>query len=152
MNGTYLITFVCYGARIPGQEGIIHRAQNRFGAPCLAADPRLFARAKLLMTEEPYRMDVQRRAVVLQSVRDLCARRGWLLLAAHIRPTHLHVIVEAGRTPELVMTALKASASASLNRLGIDGCSSRRWARHGSTRYLWNPEDLSAAIHYLQSG
>ena len=27
-----------------------------------------------------------------------------------------------------------------------------RWARHGSTRYLWNAEELSAAISYVVSG
>ena len=47
------------------------------------------------------------------------------------------------------MTALKAFASQALNRLEIDGPDRRRWARHGSTRYLWTPKEISAAIHYV---
>lgn len=149
MGGAYLITFVCYGSHIPGQEGTVDRRQNCFGAPSEAADADLLKRSGDLMREHPYRMDARRRAIVLQSFAELCIRRHWTLLAAHIRLTHLHVVVEADRSPERVMTALKASASASLNRLAVDERHRRRWARHGSTRYLWSPQDLSAAIHYV---
>ena len=33
-----------------------------------------------------------------------------------------------------------------LNRTGLDGPGRKRWARHGSTRWLWKPEHVSAAI------
>src|SRR5258707_11092904 len=35
-----------------------------------------------------------------------------------------------------------------LNRPGLDGPVRKRWARHGSTRWLWKPENVSAAIRY----
>jgi hypothetical protein len=51
------------------------------------------------------------------------------------------------------MSTLKSSASRALNELGIDGQGERRrWARHGSTRYIWTKEQLSAAIRYVVSG
>jgi REP element-mobilizing transposase RayT len=149
VHGAYLITFVCYGSHLPGQEGIVDRRHNHVCAPTAVADARLLVRAKALMTQEPYLMDSPRRTVVLQACQEICPHRGWHLLAAHVRTTHLHVIVEADRSPEQVMIALKASASHSLNRMGIDGKDRRRWARHGSTRYLWTPEEISAAIHYV---
>jgi hypothetical protein len=36
-----------------------------------------------------------------------------------------------------------------LNRTGLDSNNRRRWARHGSTRYLWTSESVSAAMDYV---
>jgi REP element-mobilizing transposase RayT len=72
-----------------------------------------------------------------------------MLLAAHVRPSHVHVVVEADRTPELVMNALKAYASRALNESGMDQQDRRRWARHGSTLYLWTPTEIATAVHYV---
>ena len=149
MIGTYFITFVCYGSHLPGQQGIVDRNHNHIGAPTVAADAKRFARAQALMKQEPYLLNSHTRAIVLRSSQELCSHRRWYLLAAHVRTTHAHVIVEADPRPEHVMTALKASASHALNQLGIDGKDRRRWARHGSTRYLWTSEEISAAIHYV---
>jgi len=57
-------------------------------------------------------------------------------------PIGVHVIWLLGH-------AVKAFASAELNKLGIDGSIRRRWGRHGSTRYLRTPQQLSTAIHYV---
>lgn len=48
--------------------------------------------------------------------------------------------------PEKVMPAFKSYASRGLNRLGIDGPDRKRWARHGSTRWLWKDEDVQESI------
>jgi hypothetical protein len=36
-----------------------------------------------------------------------------------------------------------------LNRLGRDGSDRKRWARHGSTRWLWKDQDVQDAIRYV---
>jgi REP element-mobilizing transposase RayT len=83
---------------------------------------------------------------------DLDWRRPiWVLLAAHVRTNHVHVVVEANIRPEMAMNAFKAYASRSLNRLGSDEPDRKRWARHGSTRWLWKDEDVQAAIQYVVS-
>ncbi len=46
-------------------------------------------------------------------------------------------------------TDLKAYASRSLAEQGFDPPDRRRWARHGSTRYLWTAERVEAAIQYV---
>src|ERR1700722_1664690 len=38
---------------------------------------------------------------------------------------------------------------ACLNGLGLDEPDRMRWTRHGSTRWLWKPESVSAAIRYV---
>ncbi len=47
------------------------------------------------------------------------------------------------------MNDLKSYASRCLNRLGLDQLNRKRWARHGSTRWLWTPDNVSAAIRYV---
>jgi len=35
------------------------------------------------------------------------------------------------------------------DRLGMDAPGRKRWAWHGSTRWLWKPQSVSAAIRYV---
>ncbi len=101
------------------------------------------------MAQPLYLLDAPRRRVVLKSLREACSCRGWTLLAAHVRTNHVHVVTTANCKPEQVMTALKAYGSRALNEHALDGPSRRRWARHGSTRYLWTEDAVRAAIQYV---
>jgi hypothetical protein len=47
------------------------------------------------------------------------------------------------------MNDLKSYASRLLNKLGFDEPDRKRWARHGSTRWLWSREEVSAALEYV---
>jgi REP element-mobilizing transposase RayT len=62
---------------------------------------------------------------------------------------HVHVIVEAEGPPKKVMNDFKAYASRAWNRLEGDERGRRRWARHGSTRWLWKDRDVREAIRYV---
>jgi REP element-mobilizing transposase RayT len=101
------------------------------------------------MNQPPYELDSYRRAIVLETLQQVCLHRGWNLLAAHVRSSHVHVIVEAKSPPEKMMNDFKAYASRALNRLDGDGPSRKRWARHGSTRWLWKDQDVRDAIRYV---
>ena len=85
----------------------------------------------------------------MQAIREVCSHRGWNLFAAHVRSRHAHFVVSAQEAPEKILNDVKAYASRSLKRTGSDGDALRRWSRHGSTRYLWKPEEVGAAIHYV---
>lgn len=100
------------------------------------------------MLQYPYVLDQAGRAVVLAAIRKHCAYRGWNLLAAHVRSNHVHTIVEAETLPERIMNEFKSYASRELNRLTSDGPERKRWARHGSTRWLWKDEDVRGALEY----
>jgi REP element-mobilizing transposase RayT len=95
------------------------------------------------------RVRAKRREVVLTSVGQRCLERQWNLLAAHVRTNPVHVVVEAEARPERVMNDLKSFASRCLNRKALDGPDRKRWAWHGSTRWLWKREEVSAAIEYV---
>ncbi len=146
---TYLITWVCYGAWLPGENGAVPRTQNRFGAPFPEASPNRVRQSRKRMEQPPYRLDALRRDVVLKSLQEACSCRGWTLLAAHVRTNHVHVVIAANSHPEAVMTTLKAYASRALNRQLLDSPGRRRWARHGSTRYLLTTAAVRAAIQYV---
>jgi REP element-mobilizing transposase RayT len=144
---TYLNTFVCYGAWLPGQVGAVPCIQNAFGARLPEPDGGREQRARNEMTQEPYVLDVRRRDVVLRSLQEVCSRRGWTLLAAHVRTNHMHVVATAACKPEPMLNALKAYSSRALTHLALDSPNRRRWARHGSTRYLWTSAAVSAAFN-----
>jgi len=101
------------------------------------------------MSQAPYELDAPCREVALQTIVEVCEHRHWSLLAAHIRSNHLHVVVHAPTSPELVMNDLKAYISRRLTERGVDSPNQKRWTRHGSTRYLWKHEQVEAAIHYV---
>jgi REP element-mobilizing transposase RayT len=101
------------------------------------------------MPQPPYWLDREGRAAVLAALRGHCVYRGWSLLAAHVRTNHVRAIVEADVRPEKIMNEFKSYASRELNRPGRDGPDRKRWARHGSTRWLWKDEDVQQALQYV---
>ncbi len=145
----YLITWVCYGTWLPGQNGAVPRMQNRFGAPLPEPNTSGERQSRNRMTQQPYLLDAVRRQVVLKSLQEVCSCRGWILLAAHVRTNHVHVVTTANCKPEHVMTAMKAYGSRALNKYALDNPDRRRWARHGSTRYLWTRDAVLSAIQYV---
>jgi REP element-mobilizing transposase RayT len=109
----------------------------------------MVAWARHEMNQPHYALDEPRRQAVLHSIIERSSNRDWQLLAAHVRTNHVHVLVEAEARPERVMNDLKSFASRRLNELGFDTADRRRWARHGSTRWLWKRADVLAAVTYV---
>ncbi len=146
----YFITFACYGAHLHGdQAGSVDAHHNLPGSPLLETDPKRESAEFKRLKQAPYFLDRDTRQAVLEAISETCLLRGWSLLAAHVRPTHVHVVVEADVKPEKVMHKFKAHASQRLNSLGRDEPDRKRWARHGSTRWLWKDQDVREAIRYV---
>jgi len=118
----------------------------------IETDPQRASSELLRMDQLPYEMETRRREVVLAALRERCQQRHWNLLAAHLRMNHVHIVVEGEARPERIMNDIKSYASRCLNQLGLDEPERKHWARHGSTRWLWKPEHVSAAIHYVVDG
>ncbi|MBP7867322.1 MAG: transposase [Acidobacteria bacterium] len=145
----YFITFHTYGTRLHGDEaGSVDRETNIYGMPSLPRQPRRVAFEKDLMNGPPYDLDSPRRKIVLAAILEVVSCRGWKLAAAHVRSNHVHVVLSAPKHPDRVMNDLKAYASRHLNEMRIDPEGRKRWARHGSTRWLWTDEQVDEAISY----
>jgi len=132
-----------------GEPGSVDPAHNVPGTPIVESNSVRAAWEEQLMDQPPYHLDRIRRDAVLDAIRDVCGHRGWTLLAAHVRSNHVLTIVEAEAPPERIMNDFKAYASRHLNRMGLEEPGRKRWARHGSTRWLWKPPHVSAAIQYV---
>lgn len=104
------------------------------------------------MDQAPYSLDETRRDAVLKTIQEVCVYRGWTLVAAHVRTNHVHLVVDCAADADLAMGSFKAYASRRLNSLGLDEPQRKRWARHGSTRWLWTPEQVAQAVEYVVHG
>lgn len=118
------------------------------GTRKLGADSRRAEIERRNMKESPYLLDAAARAMVLAAIQEVCVYRGWNLLAAHVRTNHVHVVVEAEYRPEKPLRDFKAYASRALNR-AEETRRVNRWARHGSTRWLWKDQEVRDAIRYV---
>jgi REP element-mobilizing transposase RayT len=149
----YFLTFSCYGSHLHGAEaGSVDRKHSTPGSRLREPNSRLEEAERENMREEPQGLDPSARAVALESLREVCERRGWTLLAAHVRTSHVHVVVESELPPERVMNDLKAYASRRLNQMAGRGDQKKHWARHGSARWLWRDQDVREAITYVVEG
>ena len=147
---THLITFTCYGCHLHGDpEGSVDRKHNLPGSPLVEPSPQRVSAERRLMQHPPYRMDAPRRHAVLAAIVDRCSQQNWNLLAAQVRTNHIHLVVEGAVRPERILSNLKSYASLCLNQIELDEPDRKRWARHGSTRWLWEPDKVSAAIRYV---
>ena len=92
-------------------------------------------------------LDARCRLIVLEAIREVCLHRRWTLLAAHVRVRHVHAVVQADVKPEKLMNDFKAYASRRLSESGDP--SRKRWARHGSTVWLFDDQSARNAVRYV---
>ena len=143
----YFITFSCYGTHLHGRgDGSVDRRHNSPGARLIEPDPLRERTQAQRMTEPLYAMDRDTRETVLKSIRKSCTIKGWPLLAAHVRSTHVHLVVSCRENPAQVMAYLKHYATRDINAKHEIR---RRWTSHGSTRWLWEPVNVDRAIDYV---
>jgi REP element-mobilizing transposase RayT len=146
----FLISWTCYGQWLHGDgRGSVDIEHNEFGQPWLSADAERLRAVCEQMSQQPYALDAQRRSIVLQAIRQVCAHRSWRLHALYVRPWHVHVVVGGHQTPERMMNDFKAYASRALNAANLDEPGRKRWTRHGSTRHIDSEHHLAAAVHYV---
>ena len=99
------------------------------------------------MPQAPYWLDRDSRAAVLAALRGHCVHRGWSLLAAHVRTSPVHVIVEAEARPERVMNEFKSYASRELTSSEISPSRACRMMPH------WAPSaDTAPASESISEG
>lgn len=115
----YFITLARYGAHLHGDEpGSVDKRHNVPGTRLAEPNPERVALKRQQMNQVPYLLYRQRRAMVLDALREFSFERGWSVFAAHVRTNHVRAVVEADVRPEKIMHAFKSYASRSLNRLG----------------------------------
>ena len=79
---------------------------------------------------------------------DFAGYRDWHLLAAHVRTSHVHLVLVSNVPADRALVACKAAATKALNHADSDTLR-KRWSRGGSTRGLRTPAAVTAAVHYV---
>lgn len=150
----YFISFRCYGTWLHGDDrgSVNRRSFNVFGTPKIPSNPSLERSDKGSLKNPAIIFDAKQRAAVESAIREVCAVRGWILIAINVRTNHVHIVVAAGCTPELVMNSFKSYATRRLRRNGLVAADVKVWSRHGSTRYLWTEGHVEMAVNYVVSG
>jgi len=144
----YLLTFSCYGARLRGDEkGSVDRARKgRSGS--IEPSIGLMNYGRSVMTHPEARLELSEALTVLTAIRETCRLRRWTLLGAHVRSTHVHMVVDGIIETSRAIRDLKAYASRALNGNGTR----RRWARGGNALLLRDSKAVYAAIRYVVDG
>ncbi|MEM8784168.1 MAG: valine--tRNA ligase, partial [Planctomycetota bacterium] len=146
----YLITFTTYGTWLHGRaQGSADDAHNLPGTPYLPENAALEAHEREQLQGDPQTLDQAQRPVVRDTLQEVCRHRGWSLLAANIRSNHVHAVVAADDTPEKTMNAFKSYATRRLTEADLHRQGDKLWTRHGSTRYLNDPESVERAKRYV---
>jgi REP element-mobilizing transposase RayT len=150
----YFITFRTHGTWLHGdQRGSVDRhGRNAYGTDLIDLDPVFSVKMDRNMDSEPFALDGPQRAKVESAIFAVCALRGYILIAINVRTNHVHVVVSANALPKTVMSAFKANATRELREAGLITSDQAVWSRGGSTRYLWKPRSVEAAVDYTLYG
>ena len=144
----YLITFSCYGTKLHGrQSGSVDRNHNAWKGRYVDPNRSLRSYEHGLLKSPCGRLDVPERTLVLKVIKNVCSHEEWIAHAVHVRTNHVHLVVAAEINPAALMGKLKAYASRALNSKA--GHEAKRWARHGSLVWLWEPNQVDAAVDYV---
>ncbi|QOY90572.1 transposase [Paludibaculum fermentans] len=100
----------------------------------------------------PFLLEKPHRELILETIRKTSAATNYELLAAHIRTTHLHIILDTPSTPEQSMGDLKLACTMALKAANLADAEDRIWADYGHIRPLRSPYALTQAINYILNG
>ena len=146
----YFLTFTTYGTRLHGDpRGSVDRGHNLVGTPALSPNPVRQTYARKRMPEESVRLDEPQRRAVARAIAGVCEHRAWRLHALNVRTNHVHAVVTSDAPIEQVLNTFKAYATRELRESGLVSSGTRTWARHGSTRFLRDDQDVIDAVSYV---
>jgi len=156
----YFLTWPTYGSWLPGDERGWVEYRHGWKLP----DPIRKLEAAARMTEDACILDAEQRKLVERTITEHCRIRGWELYAVNCRTNHVHIVVSANRTPNLVRVQFKSWCTRRLKELEVerlhrgraDDCNAATrenwWAERGGRRFISDQKSLEAAIRYVLDG
>ena len=146
----YFITFRTHGTWLHGDQrrSVDRHGRNVYGTERIGLDPKFSVTMDRNMKSGPILLDGPRRRIVEAAIRRVCSMRGYKLIAINVRTNHVHIVVSASAAANTVMSAFKANATRELREAGLAAHDGAVWSRGGSTRYLWKPRNVEAAVDY----
>src|SRR6185369_12124507 len=103
-----------------------------------------------LLKQTPVKLNSEQRQVVEAAIRETCSIRKWQLWTVNVRTNHVHTVVWCKKKPESIVSTLKANATRAMRGAGVWTSELSPWSFGGSTKYLWDEQELANAIVYVQ--
>jgi len=159
----WFLTWTTYGTWLPGSErGFVGEVRDEsgqfvnFNEPgTLPAMPNaaLLNSAERNLKSKPILLERLQATALLDQFQETCRIRGWLLIAAGIMKSHIHLVVgvPGDPDPEKVLGDLKAYGSRKLNRQMSRPESGTWWTVRGSKRKLPDDRAIEAAVNYIRN-
>lgn len=148
----YLLTFRTYGTWLHGDErGSIRRnGNNRYQGPKVTTSVPLMDAMAEMQKGPTFVLNTEQRECVEAAIKEVCEFRNYLLRAANVRTNHAHAVVSATMKPEKIVNDFKVYATRRLRAEGLCFPTQNIWSRGASTRYLWKPRHVEAAVDYVK--
>ena len=143
----YFLTWTTYGTWLSGDERGWVRKPGIIEPPSSG----LQRHARQQQTEVTFRLSLEQRRIVEDTIAAHCRIRGWHLWIARALSNHIHVVVTAREyAPEVVMEQFKAWCTRRLKENNTDSNRTQWWTERGSTRFIDNEDGLENAVVYVQ--
>jgi REP element-mobilizing transposase RayT len=147
----YFLTWTCYGTWLHGDGRLsVDRKHNGYGRPLLAADPRRASAQRRRMAHPEITLTADDRSLIERAIRETCEFRSWRVHAMDVRSNHAHLVVSGPAKPERIMQDTKSWGTRAMRDAGRIGPKQPLWTDHGSTIYIWTPEQLGEKVDYVQ--
>ena len=147
----FFLTWVCYGSWLHGDErGSIDQAHNQPGQSRAPFDPVRETVRHQQLKHPPFTMDPRARGIVHRTIAEVCEHRDWSLLELNVRTNHVHVVLHGTDHPDKMLADLKAWCTRNLRKEKLIAPKQPAWAEHGSTIWLWTPEQLANKARYVR--
>ena len=147
----YLLTFCTFGTWLHGdQRGANQRIRKEpHSTPYVAPNVPLHERMTESLRHEPTILDPAQRELVAAAIHEVCTHRRYRISALNVRSNHTHAVVSAMVKPEKIVNEFKVYSTRKLRREKTFSDERVIWSRGASTRYLWKPRNIEAAIEYV---
>ncbi len=148
-----MITFRTYGTWLAGDDrGSIDKYHNGYGGPRAVASSKRNGIHQGRLKSKPLLLNANARKQVEAAIRDVCAQRGWTIVAISVRTNHIHVVVEASTVSTKMLNDWKSYSPRRLREIGEWHFSHSPWLDKGSRRFLWTEEHIERATEYVTNG
>ena len=146
----YLLTFRTFGTWLHGDErGSYTRRYQQRSSKYISPNVPLKETMETELKQSSVILGRRERIIVTDAIAEACKIREYNLRAINVRSNHTHAVVSKALKPEKIVNNFKAYAT---RRLRSNGCFSpniKIWSRGASTRYLWKPRHVEAAVDYV---
>jgi REP element-mobilizing transposase RayT len=147
----YLLTFRTFGTWLHGDErfSVGRNKNNKFGEPKIQPSVPFQEEMECNSRQRAVILDLNERMLVTEAIKDVCQHRNYLMHALNVRTNHVHSVISAAIKPEKIVNDFKAYSTRKLRQEWQFGSEEKVWSRGSSTRYLWKPNHVAAAIDYV---